>query len=55
MSDIINLLGVAVMIVFVVFTYVFLVQLVNEPTCLSLAKSSTLGRELMQLISLCWW
>ena len=53
MSDIINLLGMAVMIVFVVFTYVFFVQLVNEPTCLS--NSSTLGRELMQFISLCWW
>lgn len=52
-----NLLGVVVMLAAIGFMYVFAVQLINDPACAALANGYLIpiAKELMQVISLCWW
>ena len=53
MNDIMNLAGALLMVAMTIFMYVFVVQLVNDPACLSLEKSSALGKQVIQLVFLC--
>ena len=57
MDDIVNLLGAALIIAILLFMYVFVVQLVNGPSCAALANGYLVPvvREFTQAISLCWW
>ena len=57
MDDIMNLLGAALIIAILLFMYVFVVQLVNGPSCAALANGYLVPvvREFTQAISLCWW
>ena len=57
MDDIKNLFGLGLMSLMIVFMYVFVVQLVNDPACAALANGYLMpvAKEFMQLISLCWW
>lgn len=57
MSDIRNLLGIVVMLAAIVFMYLFGVQLINDPACAALANGYLMpvAKEVMQVISLCWW
>lgn len=57
MDDIKNLFGLGLMSLMIVFMYVFVVQLVNDPACAALANGYLMpvAREFMQVISLCWW
>ena len=57
MDDIKNLIGALFMIAVMAFTYVFVVQLVNDPGCTALANGYLMpvAKEVMQAISLCWW
>ena len=57
MDDIKNLIGALFMIATMVFMYVFVVRLINEPSCAALADGYLVPviRELTQAISLCWW
>ena len=53
MDDIVSLIGACLMVAITLFIYVFVVQLVNDPACLSLEKSSALGKQVIQLVFLC--
>ena len=57
MEDIMNLFRAGLIIVILLVMYVFVVQLVNEPSCTALANGYLVPviRELTQVISLCWW
>ena len=52
-----NLFRAGLIIVILLVMYVFVVQLINEPSCAALANGYLVPviRELTQVISLCWW
>jgi len=53
MEDIMSLIGALLMIAIMAVMYVLVVQLVNDPACLSLEKSSALGKQFIQIVFLC--
>lgn len=57
MENIMNLFRAGLIIVILLVMYVFVVQLINEPSCAALADGYLVPviRELTQAISLCWW
>ena len=57
MENIMNLFRAGLIIVILLVMYVFVVQLINEPSCAALANGYLVPviRELTQVISLCWW
>ena len=57
MDDIMSLAGALIMMAITTFMYVFVVQLINDPACAALANGYLMpvAKEVMQVISLCWW
>ena len=57
MDDIMNLFRAGLIILILLVMYVFVVQLINEPSCAAFANGylMPIAKEFMQLISLCWW
>lgn len=57
MNDLISVIRPIVSIVVITVIYVFITQLVNDVTCISLSRpnSPIFGKEILEFVSLCWW
>ena len=57
MDDLANAIRPFVVTLFIIVTYVVVMQLVNDPGCAAIETSSApmLGEGFIKLVALCWW